>query len=108
MYGQTEASPRMTYLDWKVASKKIGSIGKAIPNTEIWLENENGEKIKNSNEIGELIFSGRNVSMGYSNNLKDLKDDENKVYLKLVIMLVLMMKDIFILKAEKKDYQTIW
>ena len=103
MYGQTEASPRMTYLDWKVASKKIGSIGKAIPNTEIWLENENGEKIKNSNEIGELIFSGRNVSMGYSNNLKDLKkDDENKGVLKTGDYACFDDEGYFYIKGRKK------
>ena len=27
MYGQTEASPRMSYVPWDFASKKIGSIG---------------------------------------------------------------------------------
>jgi len=83
MYGQTEASPRMTYLNWRDCSKKIGSIGKAIPFTDIWLENNNGEKIKTSNEIGELIFRGKNVSMGYSNTILDLtKGDENKGILK--------------------------
>ena len=31
MYGAAEATSRMSYLDWKYADKKIGSIGKAIP-----------------------------------------------------------------------------
>ena len=30
MYGQTEASPRMSYLDFKFCEKKIGSIGKPL------------------------------------------------------------------------------
>ena len=79
MYGQTEATARMAYLDWRDASKKIGSIGKSIPFTEMWLENKKGEKIKKSGEIGELIFKGKNVSMGYSRNVLDLtRGDDNK------------------------------
>ncbi len=83
MYGQTEASPRMTYLNWKNITKKIGSIGKAIPYTEIWLENNNGGIIKKANQVGELVFRGKNVSMGYSYNINDLKKgDKNKGLLK--------------------------
>ena len=63
MYGQTEATARMAYLDWRDASKKIGSIGKSIPFTEMWLENKKGEKIKKSGEIGELIFKS-NILIG--------------------------------------------
>ena len=79
MYGQTEATARMAYLNWKDASKKIGSIGKSIPFSEMWLENKKGEKIKKSGKIGELIFKGKNVSMGYSRNVLDLtRGDDNK------------------------------
>jgi acyl-coenzyme A synthetase/AMP-(fatty) acid ligase len=79
MYGQTEATARMAYLDWRDAPKKIGSIGKSIPFTKMWLENKKGEKVKKSGEVGELIFKGKNVSMGYANNCNDLnKTDENK------------------------------
>ena len=83
MYGQTEASPRMTYLKWKDCFKKTGSIGKAIPNTKIWIEDEYNKKINLPNKIGELVFKGKNVFMGYSKNLKDLKKgDEKKGILK--------------------------
>ena len=79
MYGQTEATARMAYLNWKNAINKSGSIGKSIPSTKMWLENTNGEKVKKSGEIGELVFKGKNVSMGYSNGVEDLnKEDENK------------------------------
>jgi len=78
MYGQTEASPRMTYLKWKDCLKKIGSIGKAIPNTKIWIENDFNKKINLPNKVGELVFKGKNVFMGYSKNLKDLKKVSEK------------------------------
>ena len=46
MYGQTEASPRMSYLPWEYARTKVGSIGIAIPGGRFWLEDENGNEIK--------------------------------------------------------------
>ena len=67
MYGQTEASPRMSYFDLTKYPKKIESIGKPLINTKFKI-------YKN-----ELIFMGDNVSLGYAKNLKDLKKgDENK------------------------------
>jgi len=79
MYGQTEASPRMSYLDMNLWPNKQGSIGMPIPGGNFWLENNGGEKIEKSNETGELFYSGNNVFMGYSNNYKDLdKKDENQ------------------------------
>ena len=67
MYGQTEASPRISYLDVFNNLKKIESIGRPVKNSKIKIYK------------GELVFIGKNVSLGYANNLKDLlKGDENK------------------------------
>ena len=78
MYGQTEASPRMTYLDPSCARAKIGSIGKAIPGTELWLEDEAGARITEPDVVGEIVFRGDNVSMGYAEGRADLGNgDEN-------------------------------
>lgn len=83
MYGQTEASPRMSYLSWKFAFKKIGSIGKPIPGGFFYLIDKNGNKINKSNVEGELIYRGKNVSIGIAKNYKDLsKLDDNKGLLK--------------------------
>lgn len=78
MYGQTEASPRISYLDWKYALKKNGSIGKNIKSTKMWIENENGKKINKSGMIGEIIFKGDNVFIGYAYNREDLKKKNYK------------------------------
>ena len=79
MYGQVEATSRMTYLPYKISKRKIGSIGIPIPGGKIFLQNA---KSKNANK-GEIVYYGKNVSMGYSENYKDLKrDDENKGILK--------------------------
>ena len=78
MYGQTEATARMSYLPWEYARTKVGSIGIAIPGGKFWLEDENRNVIKKSNTIGELIYQGDNVTMGYAESCFDLQNgDEN-------------------------------
>lgn len=78
MYGQTEATARMSYLPWEYAQSKAGSIGIAIPGGEFWLEYANGERINESETVGELVYKGDNVTMGYAENCLDLgKGDEN-------------------------------
>ncbi len=72
-YGQTEGTARMAYLEPSKASLKRGSIGKAIPggSFEIWDENE--MLITESAQEGELIYKGKNVTLGYAENQADLK-----------------------------------
>lgn len=83
MYGQTEATARMSYLPWSQALAKAGSIGIAIPGGRFWLEDENGDIIEENNTEGELIYQGDNVSLGYAEGYYDLcKGDENKCILR--------------------------
>ncbi|KAA0543383.1 AMP-binding protein [Bacillus sp. BGMRC 2118] len=78
MYGQTEATARMTYLPCEKNLEKVGSIGIAIPGGELYLQDSNGNKITAPNVLGELIYKGANVSLGYAESLFDLsKKDEN-------------------------------
>ena len=79
MYGQTEATSRMSYLDYNFSEKKIGSIGKPVKGGKFSLQDDKGKVVENSNETGELIYEGKNVSMGYATNSLDLaKNDDNK------------------------------
>jgi long-chain acyl-CoA synthetase len=79
MYGQTEATARMSYLPAEKITEKPASIGAAIPGGKFWLETEKGSLISKSNEIGELIYEGPNVSMGYAYGHDDLaKGDERQ------------------------------
>lgn len=83
MYGQTEATARMSYLAPEYAVKKAGSVGIPIPGGKFWLEDENGRYINQSETVGELIYQGDNVSMGYAESCKDLsKGDDNGGILK--------------------------
>jgi acyl-coenzyme A synthetase/AMP-(fatty) acid ligase len=72
MYGQTEASPRMAFLSPEYLDMKFGSIGKSIPGGRLWLENEQNEKISEADQIGELIYGGPNVALGYAEKKQDL------------------------------------
>ena len=72
MYGQTEASPRISYLKPEFSEKKIGSIGKSIPGNKIYIVDNGGRKILKPFMEGEIICEGKNVFMGYSNNYNDL------------------------------------
>jgi len=79
MYGQTEATARMSYLPWEHAHTKAGSIGITIPGGRFWLENENNSVIEESEVPGELVYQGDNVALGYTKSCFDLcKGDENK------------------------------
>lgn len=67
VYGLTEASPRVTYLEPNYFNKKIGSIGKPLCNVFIKIVDEKGQETQDS-EIGELIVNGPNVMRGYWND----------------------------------------
>jgi len=64
MYGQTEATARLSYLPPELYEKKMGSMGKGIPGVELKVVHENGEKVK-PGETGEVIAQGDNIMIGY-------------------------------------------
>jgi long-chain acyl-CoA synthetase len=63
MYGLTETK-RSLYLPPEWLDQKPGSVGIAIPGTEVWLEDESGRRLP-PGEVGELIIRGRHVMRGY-------------------------------------------
>lgn len=78
MYGQTEATARMSYLPFDKALEKYASIGVAIPRGEFSLIDVSGKQIAESDVDGELVYKGPNVSLGYAECRADLaKGDEN-------------------------------
>ncbi|MDE7430866.1 MAG: AMP-binding protein [Lachnospiraceae bacterium] len=78
MYGQTEATARMSYLPWEKAREKAGSMGIAIPGGKFSLVDADGNEITDSDVVGELIYQGENVTLGYAEGCYDLnKGDEN-------------------------------
>ena len=64
MYGQTEATARLTYLSPERALDKQGSIGIPIPGVELRVMDASGHQLPDG-EVGELVARGENVTPGY-------------------------------------------
>lgn len=67
MYGLTECK-RCTYLPPEDIDRKPGSVGIAIPNTELWLVDDNNKRLTKANEVGQLVIRGSTVMAGYWRN----------------------------------------
>lgn len=64
MYGATEASARLAYVDPSILKEKIESIGQAIPGVSLKVIDAEGQEMPEG-EVGELIASGGNIMQGY-------------------------------------------
>ncbi len=63
MYGLTECK-RCTYLPPEDIDRKPDSVGIAIPNTELWIVDGDGERV-GPGVVGELVIRGATVMRGY-------------------------------------------
>jgi acyl-coenzyme A synthetase/AMP-(fatty) acid ligase len=73
MYGQTEATARISYVPADRLREKVGSIGIAIPGGTLSLDEQ----------TGELLYAGPNVMLGYAERRGDLaKGNELKGHLR--------------------------
>ncbi len=67
MYGQTEATARLTYLDPSDLHRKRGSIGKAIPGVDVKVMRDPVTRAT-AGEEGEIVARGANIMLGYWND----------------------------------------
>lgn len=70
MYGQTEATARMAWLDPELLRQKTGAIGRAIPGGQFTLINDSGAPVIEGE--GELVYEGPNVMLGYASGRAEL------------------------------------
>jgi len=63
MYGQTEATARLSYVPPEMLEAKSGSIGRGIPGVKLTVENE-GKPVP-PGQIGEIVAEGKNIALGY-------------------------------------------
>ena len=63
MYGLTECK-RCTYLPPEQLKARPGSVGIAIPNTEVYVVDDQGQPVK-PGVVGELVIRGGHVMKGY-------------------------------------------
>lgn len=77
-YGQSECTARMAYLPAHLASTKICSIGIAEPGGQLSIIDSEGHETFEGEAIGEMVYRGENVTLGYATCIDDLlKGDEN-------------------------------
>ncbi len=63
MYGLTECK-RVSYLPPEEIESRPASVGRGMPNEEVYIINEKGERA-GPGEVGELVIRGSNIMMGY-------------------------------------------
>ncbi len=98
MYGQTEATARMSYIPPSRCLEKIGSIGIPIPGGRMELADD-----------GEIIYYGPNVSMGYATCRQDLtRGDDNRGRLETGDLAYADEDGYFYIKGRKKRFVKIY
>jgi acyl-CoA synthetase (AMP-forming)/AMP-acid ligase II len=66
MYGQTEATARLSYLPPDRLVDKLGSIGKGLPSTRLEVLKPDDTPVEpGSDEVGEIVASGDSITLGY-------------------------------------------
>lgn len=97
MYGQTEATARMSYIPPDKCIEKTGSIGIPVPGGRMEIA-----------EDGELIYFGANVSLGYARSREDLAlGDENGGCLRTGDMARVDEEGYFYITGRKKRFVKI-
>lgn len=72
MYGQTEATARMTILPSDEIENNRDSVGYSIPGGRIQLLDAEGREVTALDTIGEVVYYGPNVSLGYAFSRSDI------------------------------------
>jgi acyl-CoA ligase (AMP-forming) (exosortase A-associated) len=63
MYGLTECK-RVSYLPPEELDRRPGSVGRGMPNEEVWIVGDKGNRV-DPGVVGELVIRGSNVMRGY-------------------------------------------
>ena len=108
MYGQTEASPRMSYVNLSKYKNKVGSIGKVLDGCKFSLNDAYEKKILSPNIEGELIFEGNNIFKGYAESYKNLEILTNKSKLKTGDIAKFDKDGFFFITGRKKRFIKIY
>jgi acyl-CoA synthetase (AMP-forming)/AMP-acid ligase II len=109
MYGQAEATARMSYLPPERSIEKFGSIGIAIPGGKLTLIDAEGRRIETPDTVGELEYEGANVTPGYAEKGEDLaKGDEREGKLITGDMAKMDADGYFYIAGRKKRFLKIY
>lgn len=109
MYGQCEATARMGYLPPEKAVEKKGSMGIVIPGGRFHLIDGDGNEITRPFTTGELVYEGKNVTLGYAECGEDLaKGDERKGVLETGDMAQFDADGFYYIVGRKKRFLKIY
>lgn len=75
MYGQTEATARMAYLPPHLVDRHPGAVGHAVPGGELEIRPVPGVADA-ADGVGEVVYRGPNVMMGYATCTDDLAEGQ--------------------------------
>ena len=109
MYGQTEATSRMSILPSQFAHIKSESIGRAIPGGRLAIDyGDLGYEVA-PGKIGELVYFGANVSLGYATSMQDLsRGDENQGILRTGDLAWIDHEGFYYIAGRKKRFLKIF
>jgi len=109
MYGSTEATSRMAYMPPNLNKKHPESIGFPIPGGKLWLQDKRKKEITSTNTVGEIVYKGPNVCLGYANSKRDLKrDDENKGILLTGDLGIIDQNELIYIVGRKKRFLKVF
>lgn len=109
MYGQAEATARMGYLPAEIALDKCGCMGIAIPDGKFHLIDAEGKVITSPETVGELVYEGDNVTLGYAEKGSDLaKGDERHGVLQTGDMAKFDQDGVYSIVGRKKRFLKIF
>ena len=72
MYGQTEATARISCMDPERWDDKPGSVGRPLDNLEVSIVDEEGTPVQ-AGEIGQLQVKGPSICAGYFNDMEETR-----------------------------------
>ena len=102
MYGQTEATARLSYLEPKHIKAKTSSIGKPIPKVSFKIVDETGKKL-GANKEGELLAKGKNIMLGYYKDVVETKKTIKNGWLYTGDVAIMDNEGFYYLVARKKE-----
>jgi acyl-coenzyme A synthetase/AMP-(fatty) acid ligase len=109
MYGQCEATARMGFLPPDKSVEKKGSMGIAIPGGKFHLIDVDGKDITTPWVAGELVYEGKNVTLGYAECGEDLcKGDERNGVLETGDMAQFDEEGYYYIVGRKKRFLKIY
>jgi acyl-CoA synthetase (AMP-forming)/AMP-acid ligase II len=103
MYGQTEATARLSFLPSNMVIEKLGSIGKAIPGVQLDILDDSGNTLEEPGKVGELVARGDNIMKGYLGDKEDTRKTLQNGWLHTGDLAYRDEEGYFYLTARKKE-----